>query len=299
MHSLRRASIFWFSFVLVPSLLFGQGSGSTIGRSMGGPQGSFMVTQSIVVTLTRAAPNGKQFVVVHEKSEAPFTFAVEDTTKLKAHKEIKRRLAKKKISWADLQSGMRIRVTWVLATEEVTEVKVLRYKKKSLTGTLQAVNNHDRSFIVVDEKKEAPFTFAMEDTARLKAHKEIKRRLGKKKISWVDLQSGMRIRVTSVAATEEVLDVEVLKYEKKSLTGTLQAINNHDRSFTVVDEKSGKPRTFPIEDSAKIKADRRVKQILAKKKISWADLQSGMRIQVTSIASKVLEIKILGYGKKS
>ena len=214
MHSLRRASIFWFSFVLVPSLLFGQGSGSTIPRSMGGPQGSFMVTNSIVVTLTRAYPNGKQFVVVHEKSEAPFTFDVEDTTKLKAHKEIKRRL-------------------------------------------------------------------------------------GKKKISWADLQSGMRIRVTSVAATEEVLEVEVLKYEKKSLTGTLQAINNHDRSFTVVDEKSGKPWTFPIEDTAKLKADRRVKQKLAKKKISWADLQSGMRIQVTSIASKVLEIKILGYGKKS
>ncbi|MFQ5739767.1 MAG: hypothetical protein ACE5JX_12210 [Acidobacteriota bacterium] len=81
----------------------------------------------------------------------------------------------------------------------------------TVTGTLRQLNDEGKTFLVVDEKTGRSWNFALGEKTKFKGNKKV---LGKKQISWSDLQVGHRVKVKFHEFNKEVVEIKVLKPKK-------------------------------------------------------------------------------------
>lgn len=81
----------------------------------------------------------------------------------------------------------------------------------------------------------------------------------------------------------------------RTVKGMLIGISHERMSLTVLDRKEGSSIALFFPESAKVKASRKVRKALGKKKMSWQDLKPGFQVEVKflELNREVLEIKLL------
>lgn len=81
----------------------------------------------------------------------------------------------------------------------------------------------------------------------------------------------------------------------RTVKGMLLGISHERMSLTVLDRKEGTSFALFFPENAKVKASRKVRKALGKKKTSWQDLKPGFQIEVKflELNREVLEIKLL------
>lgn len=81
----------------------------------------------------------------------------------------------------------------------------------------------------------------------------------------------------------------------RTVKGMLIGISHERMSLTVLDRKEGASFALFFPENAKVKASRKVRKALGKKKTSWQDLKPGFQIEVKflELNREVLEIKLL------
>ena len=81
----------------------------------------------------------------------------------------------------------------------------------------------------------------------------------------------------------------------RTVKGMLLGISHERMSLTVLDRKEGASFALFFPENAKVKASRKVRKALGKKKTSWQDLKPGFQIEVKflELNREVLEIKLL------
>ena len=81
----------------------------------------------------------------------------------------------------------------------------------------------------------------------------------------------------------------------RTIKGMLIGISHERMSLTVLDRKENTSMALFFPENAKVKASRKVRKALGKKKTSWQDLKPGFQVEVKflELSREVLEIKLL------
>lgn len=79
--------------------------------------------------------------------------------------------------------------------------------------------------------------------------------------------------------------------------GTLGSISHGERIFHVIAEENGDSRTFALGARTKLKAN---KKVLHKENLAWADLITGLFVEVKFIAGvrEALEIRVIAVSPR-
>lgn len=145
MSNIPKLFLITLSLFLTSAASLGQGSGTTMpggipgGGGFGSPGGPYTVTASFKGQLQQIDRKAGAFLLVDEKTEKKIVFQVGERTHYRADKKV---MGKKKISWAQLAVGQRLRVKIKAVRNEtaaedaepafevtVLEVKVIKPKK--------------------------------------------------------------------------------------------------------------------------------------------------------------------------
>ncbi len=125
MVSMARNLILVFCLVMVSGSLFAQGSGTT--RNYPNRSDSYEVTRVFKGEIVQLDAEQRAMTVTDEKSGRLFLMKTSDRTRFRADKGL---FESKKISWAQLQPGQRVRVVFKASSEFAQEVKVIKPKKR-------------------------------------------------------------------------------------------------------------------------------------------------------------------------
>ena len=87
---------------------------------------SFRATNTITGVISGIHHEGKSLSVVGEKDGESWPFFFILKPKMKAKKSVKKALGKKRVEWADLQDGFRVKITFLEATREIQKIEALR-----------------------------------------------------------------------------------------------------------------------------------------------------------------------------
>ena len=87
---------------------------------------SFTATRTITGVISGIQHEYKSLSVVGEKDGESWPFFFISKPKIKAKKSVKEALEKKRVEWADLQDGFRVKITFLEATREIQKIEALK-----------------------------------------------------------------------------------------------------------------------------------------------------------------------------
>ena len=87
---------------------------------------SFRATNTITGIISGIHHDSKSLSVVSEKDRESWAFFFISKPKMKAKKSVKKALGKKRVEWADLQDGFRVKITFLEATREIQKIEALK-----------------------------------------------------------------------------------------------------------------------------------------------------------------------------
>ena len=86
---------------------------------------SFRATNTITGIISGIHHQSKSLSVIGEKDEESWAFFFISKPKMKAKRSVKKALGKKRVEWADLQDGFRVKITFLEATREIQKIEAL------------------------------------------------------------------------------------------------------------------------------------------------------------------------------
>ncbi len=91
---------------------------------------SFRATNTVTGIISGIHHESKSLSVVSEKDRESWAFFFISKPKMKAKKSVKKALGKKRVEWADLQDGFRVKITFLEATREIQKIEALKIEEQ-------------------------------------------------------------------------------------------------------------------------------------------------------------------------
>ena len=91
---------------------------------------TFRATNTSTGIISGIHHDSKSLSIVSEKDQESWAFFFISKPKMKAKGSVKKALGKKRVEWADLQDGFRVKITFLEATREIKKIEALRVEEQ-------------------------------------------------------------------------------------------------------------------------------------------------------------------------